>query len=236
MNPTTRQQRLDRFADGKQRICPSLLNCDFGILAEEIREAERAGADTVHWDVMDGDFCPNFTYGPPIIKSLRPHTQMTFDAHLMVERPGQYLTQFLDAGCDVVTIHLEAEPSPAPILRDIRSAGAWAGLAINPPTPVESVIPWLDEVDLVLIMSVMPGFGGQSFDPSVLPKVKTLLNLKPDLCVEMDGGIGPDTASAVSAAGVRLFVVGSAFYNADNRLEAFGRLERAIASGQGGHG
>jgi ribulose-phosphate 3-epimerase len=225
---STRANRLDRLKDRRARIAPSLLNCDFGILAEEIRSAEHAGADIVHWDVMDGAFCPNFTYGPPLIHSLRPQTDAIFDVHLMVTEPARYLDQFLSAGSDIVTIHLEAEPQPSPILGRIREAGAWSGLAINPPTPVESVLPFLDEVDLILIMSVMPGFGGQAFDPSVLPKIRQILDLKPNCCVEIDGGIGPATIDLAAAVGTRLFVVGSAFYKSENRPGVFESLRRRI--------
>ncbi len=225
---SNRADRLARLKDGQARICPSLLNCDFGILAQEIRSAQLAGADIVHWDVMDGAFCPNFTYGPPVIQSLRPQTDAIFDVHLMVTQPARYLDQFLNAGSDIVTIHLEAEPNPTPILRRIREAGAWSGLAINPPTPVERVLPFLDEVDLILIMSVMPGFGGQAFDPSVLPKIRQILDLRPSSCVEIDGGIGPSTIDSAAAVGTRLFVVGSAFYKSENRPGVFRDLCRRI--------
>lgn len=224
----TRKQRLDRLKDRRRRICPSLLNCDFGRLADEIDDAARCGAEIVHWDVMDGDFCPNFTYGPPILRSLRDKTNLLFDTHLMMEQPGKYLDDFLNAGADIVTIHIEAVRNPRDILAAIRGAGALAGLAVNPRTPVESVLPWKDDVDVVLIMSVNPGFGGQDFDPSVLPKIQRINQLQREIWVEIDGGINPGTIGMAAEAGASLFVVGSAFYNAENRTMAFEELARAI--------
>lgn len=225
---STRSERLARLKDGRPRICPSLLNCDFGRLADEISDAARCGADMVHWDVMDGRFCPNFTYGPVLIRSLRGRTDLLFDVHLMMEEPDRYLDEFLSAGADVVSIHLEAVPQPKPLLRAIRKAGALAGLAINPPTTVDSILPWLDDVDVVLVMSVMPGFGGQKFDPAAIPKVKFIKELGRDVWVEIDGGINPGTIGSAVQAGAALFVVGSAFYNADNRIEVFGELARQL--------
>lgn len=228
---TTRETRLARLRDGRRRICPSLLNCDFGKLAHEIDDAGRCGADVVHWDVMDGDFVPNFSYGPPVIASLRGQTELLFDTHLMMQHPEKYLDNFLSAGCDIVTIHLEAVPEPRELLARIRSVGALAGLAINPPTPVEAVLPWLTYVDLVLVMSVMPGFGGQTFDPVSLPKLRYLKALKQEFWIEIDGGVNPGTIGPAAEAGASLFVVGSAFYNADNRTQAFGDLARRIGPG-----
>jgi ribulose-phosphate 3-epimerase len=224
----TRAERLARLADRRPRIAPSLLNCDFGILQSEIASAQSAGAQIVHWDVMDGVFCPNFTYGPPLIASLRPQTNAIFDVHLMMADPARYLNPFLQAGSDIVTIHIEAVPNPTTILREIRHAGAWSGLAINPPTPVEAILPYLDEADLILIMSVMPGFGGQAFNPSVLAKISQILNLKPDCCVEIDGGIGPATIGSAAAVGTGIFVVGSAFYKSEDRAGTFRHLEDQI--------
>jgi ribulose-phosphate 3-epimerase len=226
-----RAQRLARLGDAQNRIAISLLNCDFGILKPEIDSATAAGADIVHWDVMDGNFCPNFTYGPPLIASLRPQTDAIFDVHLMVEQPDRYLNEFLAAGADIVTVHIEAEQNPSSLLRRIRQAGAWSGLAINPPTPVEAILPYLDEVDLVLVMSVMPGFGGQAFDPTVLTKIRQILQIKSDCCVEIDGGIGPATIKSAALAGTRLFVVGSAFYKSEDRLGTFRVMQSQINKG-----
>ncbi|MBX9655334.1 ribulose-phosphate 3-epimerase [bacterium] len=233
---STRQERLTRFDDGQARIVPSLLNCDFGILAAEIDDAKRCGADVIHWDVMDGVFVPNFSYGPVLIDSLRPQSDMIFDVHLMVQDPLRYLDNYLEAGADLITVHTEVLDDPRETLRAIRKRGARAGLALNPPTPIEKILPWLDELDHVLVMSVMPGFGGQKFDSSVLSKVRSISNLRNDIWVEIDGGINKSTVEVASEAGVRLFVVGSAFYNADNRAEAFGDLSRLMQRGRSNRG
>lgn len=218
------QTRAALSADGPH-ICPSLLNCDFGILASEIDSAGSCGAIEVHWDVMDGFFVPNFTYGPPIIASLRPASSLIYDAHLMMKEPQRYLDDFIKAGCDTITIHLEALPDPREALQKIRAGGALAGLAINPPTPVESLDPWLDDVDLVLIMSVMPGFGGQSFDERVLPKLEWVKkHARPGTLIQVDGGVNRKTIARAYQAGARLFVVGSAFYNAPDRKAEYDAL------------
>lgn len=208
-------------------INPSLLQCDFGKLAAEIADAESCGTPTVHWDVMDGEFVPNFTYGPPLIQSLRPTTAAIFDTHLMMAHPEKYLDDFLKAGCDIITIHLEAVPHPGDLLRKIRAGGALAGLAINPPTPVESLRPWLDQVDLLLIMSVMPGFGGQKFDPIALEKLRwAKKEARPETILEVDGGVNRETFADAVSAGARLLVVGSAFFMAKDRHAEFDALKR----------
>ena len=185
---------------------------------------------------MDGDFVPNFSYGPPIIESLRPQTDMIFDVHLMVEDPLKYLDKYLEAGADLITAHIEVLSDPRETLRAIRQGGARAGLAINPPTKIDQLLPWLDELDHVLVMSVMPGFGGQRFDGSVLSKAKTINNLRNNIWVEIDGGINQSTVESASEAGVRLFVVGSAFYKADNRAGAFDDLCRRMRQGRSNRG
>lgn len=206
-------------------ICPSLLNCDFGILAEEIQSAGRCGAVCVHWDVMDGDFVPNFTYGPPIIRSLRSQSELLFDTHLMMRHPEKYLDDFLDAGCDSVTVHLEAAADPSEMIQRIQQKGALAGLAINPPTPVEQLEQWIDQVDLVLVMSVMPGFGGQKFDESVLEKIQWVRERASErLLIQVDGGVNRGTIQQAVKAGARLCVVGSAFYTAADRQAEFDAL------------
>jgi ribulose-phosphate 3-epimerase len=208
-------------------ICPSLLQCAFGKLAAEIADAERCGANAVHWDVMDGHFVPNLTYGPPVIASLRPESQLIFDVHLMLSQPENLLDAFLAAGCDIVTVHLEAVPRPGELLRSIRQGGALAGLAINPPTPAEMLEPWLHAVDLALIMSVMPGFGGQQFDEQALSKLNWVRRHAPaDVLVEVDGGINGTTSDRVVAAGAQLLVVGSAFFLSPDRQQKFEVLNR----------
>lgn len=208
-------------------INPSLLQCDFGKLAAEIENAGSCGTPSVHWDVMDGDFVPNFTYGPPVIKSLRPTSDLVFDTHLMMSHPEKYLGDFLDAGSDIITIHLEAVENPGELLARIREGGALAGLAINPPTPVESLRPWLGQIDLILIMSVMPGFGGQKFNPVALEKLQwARREAPPGTLLEVDGGINRETFAQAVTAGADLLVVGSAFFMAKDRHAEFDALKR----------
>ncbi|MGL4462582.1 MAG: ribulose-phosphate 3-epimerase [Planctomycetia bacterium] len=218
-------------------ICPSLLACDFGRLADEIAVAADCGIATVHWDVMDGRFVPNFTYGPPVIQSLRPASPLIFDAHLMMSNAARYLDDFLKAGCEVLTVHLEAFQSsaadapPLPplesVLERIRAGGALAGLAISPDTPPEALTPWIDSIDLVLIMSVQPGFGGQSFDKRALDKLRWVrANAPASLLLQVDGGVNATTIADVRRAGAELFVVGSAFYGAVDRRKAHDELKR----------
>ena len=179
---------------------------------------------------MDGLFVPNLTYGAGY--SLLPTgIKVFFDTHLMMADPGKYLDDFLSAGCDSVTIHLEAVPNPGSLLTKIREAGALAGLSINPPTPVTALEPWLDMVDLVNVMSVPPGFGGQAFDRNALDKLRWLKQHgRKDLLLEVDGGINEKTIAAAAQAGARLLVVGSAFYGSADRAAAFGRLGSALAA------
>jgi ribulose-phosphate 3-epimerase len=162
---------------------------------------------------MDGHFVPNLSYGPPVIADWRKRTNTYFDAHLMISEPARYLEAFVKAGCDTIIFHIEAVPEPLDLLRRIRSLGCLASLALNPPTPVSTVLPYLDELDSVLIMSVMPGFGGQAFDASVLPKVRELRNMKPTLHISIDGGIKPLTAADSTHAGVNQLVAGSAVFH-----------------------
>jgi ribulose-phosphate 3-epimerase len=208
-------------------IAPSLLKCDYGNLLQEIQRLEAANANWMHWDVMDGHFVPNLSYGAMLIRSLRPRTKAFFDAHLMISDPGKYLDDYLQAGCDAITVHLEAVPEPASILRRIRSAGRLAGLAINPGTPVESLLPHLPECDLILLMSVEPGFGGQKFKPEVLEKARFLKpRLSPDVLLSIDGGIGVETIGVAAAAGCEAFVAGSAIFDEADYTSAVQNLER----------
>lgn len=192
-----------------------MLLCDFGHLAEEVRRLEAAGAQALHLDVMDGHFVPNFTYGLPLVEAMRAATTLPLDVHLMMSNPGAYLAQFRAAGADVLTIHIEAAPDPRPLLTEIRRLGACAGLALNPPTPVEAVQSYLGDCDLVLAMSVMPGFGGQKFDPVALGKLRTLRAAAEQAGTaaplwEIDGGVNAETIAACTAAGAELLVAGSA--------------------------
>lgn len=201
-------------------VTPSLLNCDFGRMAEELAALRQAGAIAVHLDVMDGHFVPNLSYGAPVIADWRKYTDFPFDAHLMMSDPGRYLDDFLSAGCDVIIIHIEAVPEPVPLLRKIRAAGCQAALTLNPPTPLSAIEPFLDEVDAVLVMSVMPGFGGQKFEAQVLDKVRALRAQRPDMRISIDGGINPTTAGEAVAAGATQLVAGSAVFRSDGNYAA----------------
>ena len=220
-SPAAREARLE-VLKGAERplVTPSLLNCDFARIAEELEALKQAGTIAVHLDVMDGHFVPNLSYGAPVIKDWRPRTDFPFDTHLMMTDPGRYLDDFIRAGCDVIIFHIEAVPEPVPLLRRIRAAGCHASLALNPPTPVSAIEPFLDELDAVLVMSVMPGFGGQAFEPSVLEKVRTLRAARPELPISIDGGINPTTAAEAVAAGATQLVAGSAVFRNDGNYAA----------------
>jgi ribulose-phosphate 3-epimerase len=206
-------------------IAPSMLKCDFGNLHREVEMLECAGAQLLHLDVMDGQFVPNLSYGPMVIRSLRELTGLLFDAHLMIAQPERYLPDYLDAGCDFVTFHRETVEDPIPLLRRIKDAGRGAGLAINPKTPVESIYPALSWCDLVLVMSVEPGFGGQKFLPSALEKLKALRSrVGPETVISVDGGISETTIGDCAAAGASLFVAGSALFDAEDYHSAMERL------------
>jgi len=201
-------------------ITPSMLSCDFARVAEELDALKAAGTAAVHLDVMDGHFVPNLSYGPPVIAGWRPRTDFAFDTHLMMTDPARYVDEFARAGCDVIVFHIEAVPHPVHLAQRIRHLGCQASIALNPPTPVESILPYLGEVDAVLVMSVMPGFGGQKFDPSVLDKVRAVRAARPDLRVSIDGGIKPDTAAKAVEAGATQLVAGSAVFRADGNYAA----------------
>jgi ribulose-phosphate 3-epimerase len=201
-------------------VTPSLLNCDFARMAAELDALKQAGAVAVHLDVMDGHFVPNLSYGAPVIAGWRKVTDLPFDAHLMIAEPARYLDDFVRAGCDVVIFHIEVVPDPVPLARRIRAAGCEAAVALNPPTPLSAVEPYIDELDAVLVMSVMPGFGGQAFQPSVLEKVRALRARRPDLRVSIDGGIKPATAEDAVAAGATQLVAGSAVFRRDGNYAA----------------
>lgn len=230
-----RNERLETW-DGAPRpmILPSLLDCDFARVGEELAQLEKAGAKAVHLDVMDGHFVPNLTYGAPVIADWRQATNLPFDAHLMIAEPARYADDFIEAGCDLLLFHIEVEPEPTALLRSIRRQGARAGLVLNPPTPVESILPHLAEVDRVLVMSVMPGHGGQAFEPAALEKVRRIHEARPGLPVVIDGGIKAHNAGMVVAAGVSELVVGSfIFRGGDDYAETLAEVAGAARQGLG---
>ena len=219
------------LAKRKVRIAPSVLAADFVRLQEQIVQVESAGAEVLHLDVMDGHFVPNITFGIPIIKSLRLISELFFDAHLMIEEPLRYADAFVNAGCDHITFHIEVTKDPSGVVSYIREQGVSVGVAINPTTPVSDIRPILNRVDLVLVMSVWPGFGGQSFIADVLSKVRELHSfLRPDQRLEIDGGIDGATIGPAAQAGADLFVAGTAVFRQPDPAAAFRRLHRLAES------
>lgn len=206
-------------------ILPSLLRCDFGNLEREVRLVEAAGARALHLDVMDGHFVPNITYGALIIKAVRRVTNLPLDVHLMIYQPQQYISQFVDAGASNLTIHAEAVEDPKPVLQQIRQSGAEAGLAINPKTPIDPVLDVAEFCDVVLAMSVEPGFGGQVFDAVALEKLQQLREkLSDDVFLEVDGGINRETIGPCCQAGARMVVVGSSIFKSPDYRESIQSL------------
>ena len=210
------------------KIAPSILSADFARLGEEIRDIDTAGADYVHIDAMDGHFVPNLTIGPMIVEAIRPITKLPLDVHLMLSNPDQYIADFAKAGADIISVHVEACAHLHRTIQLIKEHGVRAGVVLNPATPVQHVLPILQEVDLVLQMSVNPGFGGQQFIPSVLNNIKELKAYKEKnqytYEIEVDGGVNPETAKACVEAGATVLVAGSAVFGKSDRSEAIESL------------
>ena len=215
------------LAEKKLRIVPSLLSADFGHLADQIAVVEAAGAEVLHLDIMDGHFVPNLSFGVPVVAKIRPITKMFLDTHLMITDPLRYAEPFVKAGSDLITFHSETADDLRPVVQHIRELGARAGVSLNPKTPVARIESALADVDLVLVMSVWPGFGGQMFIDSVLPKCRQLRErLRPDQRLEIDGGLAPDTITRAVQAGCDTIVAGSAIFGQADPAAAYAELHK----------
>lgn len=212
-------------------VAPSILSADFAQLADEIRDVERSGADWLHVDVMDGQFVPNITFGPLVVQAVRPHTSLPLDVHLMIEHPERYIPEFAKAGADLITVHAEACIHLHRTVHQIKETGVKAGVALNPATPLSSMEWILEDVDLVLLMTVNPGFGGQHFIPDMVRKISSLRQCLVErgldhIHIEVDGGITPDTASSAAAAGADVLVAGTAVFGQPDRKAAIAAIRQ----------
>lgn len=225
--------KLDSIRSARPAILPSLLQCDFGNLQSEVERLSEAGTSVLHLDVMDGHFVPNLTYGMPIVAAVRQHTDMPLDVHLMISDPLTYAKPMVDAGADLLTFHVEAVRDAVDVAGQIRDLGAGVGVAINPDTPMNQLDGALECVDMALVMSVQAGFGGQSFNPVALERIRDLRARYPDLLLEIDGGINVSTIGSARHAGCDLFVVGSAIFSHDDYGVAVAGLNEAMAFDRG---
>jgi len=216
------------------KLAPSILSADFARLGEQVAEAARAGADYIHVDVMDGHFVPNITIGAPVVAAIRPVTSLPLDVHLMIEHPERYISEFVHAGADIITVHVEASPHLQSTIELIKKLGAKAGVSLNPPTPIGAAEEFLPHVDLVLIMSVNPGFGGQSFIPATLLRIAKMRKILDDrglsVELEVDGGINADNAPDIVKAGANVLVAGNSIFRAEDGISrALQRLREATS-------
>lgn len=202
------------------KISPSMLASDFANLEAELNKCKNGGADMIHLDVMDGCFVPNITIGAPVIKALKKVCDVPFDVHLMINDPYKYIGDFVDAGADIITFHAESKSDIAKTVKLITDCGCKAGLAVKPATPIEAAYPYLDRLSMVLVMTVEPGFGGQSFIEGVMPKISALRKARPNIDIQVDGGINPETVKIAGRAGANVFVAGSAVFKSENPAAA----------------
>ena len=210
------KRSLSELDNSKILVAPSILAADFADLGNDIKRIEDAGANIVHVDVMDGHFVPNISIGPPVVKSIRKTTELPFDVHLMISNPLQYIKDFSDAGADGITFHIESNGDPEEIIREIRKTGCSVGICLKPKTPAEEIFPYLELIDLVLVMTVEPGFGGQSFMADMMPKVTAIRakisEMNRNIHLEVDGGIDENTVEAAVKAGANMLVAGTAVF------------------------
>ena len=215
---------LSEFKNNRLLVSPSVLACNFACLASELEAAEQAEADMIHLDIMDGHFVPNITFGPPVVASMRKYTSLPFDVHLMLVHPERYVEPFAKAGADHITFHIESECDPAAVVRQIHDLGCSAGITLKPGTPASAIEAILPEIDMVLVMSVEPGFGGQKFQPEMLKKAaeihKMIRKIGSHAHIEIDGGITRDNVCEVAAAGVNVIVAGTAVFRAPEGIRA----------------
>ena len=212
------------------KVAPSILSADFSRLAEEVKRVEAGGADLLHIDVMDGHFVPNITFGPPVISSLKGKTDLPFDVHLMIENPERYVDDFIEAGSDIITVHVESTVHLHRLINYIKNQGIKPGVALNPSTPLTGLQYILDDVYMVLIMSVNPGFGGQTFIPGMIEKIKKLKDIvqrtNSKVLIQVDGGINEDNSPEIIKAGADILVAGSAIYKSSNPGNVIKKLKR----------
>jgi len=225
-SPSSRHTRYAELRAGAPLVVPSILNCDFAHLADEVRKLEEGGAQALHLDVMDGHFVPNLSFGLPIVETVRRLTDLPIETHLMISNPAEYVSRYRQAGADAITFHCEVVDDPRPLLDEVRGCGALAGLAFNVETPVSAIRPYVDACDLVLVMSVTPGFGGQAFETAALDKLRQLREIVADhVILEVDGGVNDETIADCVSAGSHFHVVGSGIMKHPPYGQALARLE-----------